>query len=262
MNVTHKEAMMNENAALIGLIDNAPARRLWLLHSALQNLPLDRAIELARIAEAFVTGSPAQQQLLLGESEGHAGPKVAKDLDQTDRIIREKSPSSVDYAATTDRARLVLSTEQRDRLLQRLAEGAKNPELAAEFGLSMKQVQGLRIGSAREIAKRREPLGKNSAYPQRDAAHSAPIDEIVRYLRQQNDVVVSQEDGFRVNGRFNLSSADLVARANRMRARQNKPPFELAGGASVRAENVSSASGHPLFWNGSASAKALPKPAG
>ena len=42
--------MMNEQVELNKLIDSPAARRLWLLHRALQSLPIDRAIELARTA--------------------------------------------------------------------------------------------------------------------------------------------------------------------------------------------------------------------
>jgi ATP-binding cassette subfamily B protein RaxB len=55
-------------------------------------------------------------------------------------------------------SRLGLSADQRERLLDGLAGGAKNIELAHEFGLSPRQVQGVRLGSAQEIALRRTRL--------------------------------------------------------------------------------------------------------
>src|SRR5205823_11138095 len=105
--------------------------------------------------------------------------------------------------------------------------GAKNAELALEFGLSPKQVQGFRIGSAREIARRRAHTG-NAFEAEQEASPTAIIDDIVRYLRQQDDVVVLQEDGgYLVNGRFRMTASELVTRANRMRTRQRKPAFEI-----------------------------------
>jgi hypothetical protein len=90
-------------------------------------------------------------------------------------------------------------------------------------------------------------LGKEPARVE-PTSLSASVGEIVRYLRQQDDVVVQQENGqFLVNGRFNLSLADLLARANRMRGRQRKPAFELSGGMPAQEKN-SSTNGHPLFW--------------
>jgi hypothetical protein len=53
-------------------------------------------------------------------------------------------------------------------------------------------------------------------------------DDVVRYLRQCDDTVVPAGDGtFLVNGRFRETLAELVKRANRMRARQRLPEFGL-----------------------------------
>jgi hypothetical protein len=60
-----------------------------------------------------------------------------------------------------------------------------------------------------------------------DLAVLATIDDVVRYLRQRDDVVVPESDGqLLVNGRFRLGPDELVERANRMRKRQGKPPFQ------------------------------------
>src|SRR5204863_8335073 len=42
------------------LIDNSAARRLWLLLQAAQSQPFDKAIELARSAEAFLMGTAVE----------------------------------------------------------------------------------------------------------------------------------------------------------------------------------------------------------
>src|SRR5262249_5534396 len=54
---SNEDGVMNEHVELTGLMENPPARRLLLLLKALQYVPFDRAIELARTAEVFVTGS-------------------------------------------------------------------------------------------------------------------------------------------------------------------------------------------------------------
>jgi hypothetical protein len=244
---TKQDVRMNEHVELIGLIDNPPARRLWLLCSALKCLPFDRAIELARAAEAFVRGSHLDSQA--GDTRGDA--EAPAGLEQTERFIKEASSGvgPVEEPIAKKRTRLALSAELRDRLLDRLAEDAKNAELAAEFGLSLQQVQGVRIGCAREIAKRRAQLSRKPVHSDQTVIPSASIDEIVRYLRQQDDVVVPQENGhFLINGRFHLAFADLVSRANRMRARQRKPEFEMIGDKPSRPKPSSAANGHPLFW--------------
>jgi len=200
---------MDEHVELIGLIDNPPARRLWLLYNALCGLPFDRAIEMARTAEAFVTGAAAEKHA--GGARVDAKPPVAEAVERTAQHIdeipsnpiigEEPSNPAVGHPTATKRTRLTLPAEQRERLLDRLAEGAKNGELATEFGLSLQQVQGLRIGCAREIAKRRDQRGKEMMDSQPVLSRSASMEEIIRYLRQQDDVVVPQENGqFLVNG--------------------------------------------------------------
>ena len=109
-------------------------RRAWLLTKALEAHPLDRALELARAAEAFITQSRTQA----GEESLASKPQP------NIQIAKAKTPTG-----------LSISAEQRDQLLGRLAEGATNAELAEEFGLSRRQVQGIRMGSAAEIATRR-----------------------------------------------------------------------------------------------------------
>jgi hypothetical protein len=53
-------------------------------------------------------------------------------------------------------------------------------------------------------------------------------DDVVRYLRRADDVVVATDDGaYMVNGRFRESLEELVKRANRMRTRQRQPLFQL-----------------------------------
>jgi two-component system, NarL family, nitrate/nitrite response regulator NarL len=52
------------------------------------------------------------------------------------------------------------------------------------------------------------------------------VTEVVRYLRQQDDVVVPEGNGiFLVNGRFRLETSELIDKANRIRSRQNEPLF-------------------------------------
>jgi hypothetical protein len=158
----------------IPFFDTPTVRRLWLLAQALRSLPLDQALELARAAEAFLTQceSATSTSALPGQKQLIASPPAeAKD------------------------GGFVLTHDQRDRMLDRLAAGGRNAELAAEFGLSAKQVQGVRMGCAREIAKRRTALAAHSPAPaqqQQVTGATASIDEIVRYLRQQDDVVVPQ----------------------------------------------------------------------
>ena len=233
---------------LIGLIENSRHRRVWLLFNAMQHLPLPQAIECARSAECFLTGSLPDEQLGDVHHDTTSDAHASAVCEQSEPLATEPSiDASIEHRTTAKPVRLAVTAEHRERILDRLAHGAKNAELAAEFGLSLRQVQGLRMGCAREIARRRDQLAKGSARIE-PTSLPASVEEIVRYLRQQDEVVVQQPNGgFLLNGRFNLTLADLLARANRMRSRQNKPSFESLGGMPVGEKN-SSANGHPLCW--------------
>jgi hypothetical protein len=242
-------------------------RRWWLLWKALECVPLEKAIDLARAADAFVTGARAESpthygpvrfepvQLGSNEPAHEPAPPAAEAAVASESMESDGKPVGVGALASAGlpaplsakRSNLVLSAEQREQLLQRLAEGAKNAELAHQFGLSRQQVQGVRMGSAREIAARRERLSHGTPASNEMSSLAPTADDIVRYLRQQDDVVVPQGNEFVVNGRFRLPFSELVSRANRMRRRQGKPEFDLAGSPPA-ATHVSVANGHPLFW--------------
>lgn len=239
---------MTDQIDPIHLIDNAPALRLWLLVQAMRSTPFDHAIEWARIAESFIIGAPAEDL-----ATDRVAP--AREQHQQDEDLLDRTNELAAHPEAPTNA-LSLSAHDRDRLLQRLAEGARNAELAAEFDISGKQVQGLRMGCAREIARRRAALVERS--PQADdriEQTTAPVslEEVVRYLRQQDDVVVLQEDGFYlVNARFRLSAAELTLRANRMRGRQSRRAFDLSRGAAAKVSGATNR--HPVFWEDSAPA--------
>jgi DNA-directed RNA polymerase specialized sigma24 family protein len=128
-------------AGLAEALTDPVRRRSWLLAKALETQPLDQALELARTAEAFITGSPNRE-------EATANPPHSDK--PTDRA------SARDTKRSKKRTPLTLPSDQREQLLERLAAGTRNAEVASEFGLSIRQVQGIRMGSAREITRIRD----------------------------------------------------------------------------------------------------------
>ena len=237
---------MTEIDQFKGLFDNPALRRWWLLYKALECKPLDRAIELARTADDFITDSASNHLNATARPDAIVASSA---LETEQELAAAAGAISTEKKGPTGRreAKAGLPTELRHQLIDRLAAGAQNTELAAEFNLAPKQVQGVRIGCAREIAQRRSPPDEAKQSASRPPVTSASADEVVRYLRQQDDVVVRQTDGtFLVNGRFQLQFSELVSRANRMRSRQGKPNFELTGHLTKEVDG--SANGHPLFW--------------
>jgi hypothetical protein len=258
--------MNSECVEWLELLGKPERRRCWLLWKALECSPLDRALDLARAADEFVTYEPAEGQI----GDAFHSKEVLLPLQPSTAITHStldvlRSPGK---PASQKRARLALAPEKREQLLQRFAQGARNAELASEFGLSMQQVQGIRMGSARQISNRRHIVDKQQKGSQPTPDPSASVDEIVRYLRQQDDVVVPQEDGeFLINGRFKLPLDGLISRANRMRTRQGKPEFRTVGhrppgeahptsvnGHQTRAVTGKLRNGHPIFWDSEESA--------
>jgi len=224
---------MPDNPSVAGVLpafDDIPQRRWWLLCKALECSPLSDALKLARAADEFLTVAPSG--ILFNT------PDEARSLGRSDQ------PECREEASQAGHTGLSLSAADRDELLDLLASGAKNAELAHRFGLTPRQVQGIRMGSARRIAKRRQETGtqQDKKVPE---TLPASIDDIVRFVRQQDDVVVPHGKGeFLVNGRFSLNLAELADRANRIRLRQGKPTFSLGDVEPIASKEMPVANGH------------------
>jgi hypothetical protein len=214
------------------LLKQPAHRRGWLLIKALECAPLDRAIGLARDADRFVVGDDSAVDTKISapasiRSHSELGPAC----DQAEAISEGLAVS-----VHSKPSRLSLTPSQRAELLDQATKGANNAQLAAAFGLTPRQVQAIRMGAARTAAAERAPAARAAAPQQFDGSQtvdsmiSAATEDVVRYLRQQDDVVVPAGDGmFLVNGRFRLGLTELIAKANRARERQNKPLFKATG---------------------------------
>jgi len=219
-------------------------RRLWLLTEAMASGPLDRALELAKAADEFVLGATETTEPVKATDESVLS---TTETTQTEQASTANAPKNAECQAAPSRSSheepkaglLSLLPERREELLDRMARGETNAALAAEFGLTPMQIQGFRMGAARRIASRRSAAHGTMQQDLPDRI-SASIEDVVRYLRQQDDVVVPEgSDRYVVNGRFHLDLAELLAKANRIRARHNKPLFQLRGlPANGRADQI------------------------
>ena len=108
---------MDEVGVSSKLFEAPVDRRLWLLHKALECMPLDRAIALARDVEEFLTeGAPVSSKLQAAQLRSESGAALPENR------LSEK-PDSVGSPAPSRRpatqTRLALSHEQRERLMDR-----------------------------------------------------------------------------------------------------------------------------------------------
>ena len=114
------------------VLNDPVQRRSWLLAQALETEPLDRALELARAAEAFITEAPAVE--------------IASAVSPLRSVAVATPTPDANRNPLKQRNSLTLASERREQLLERLAQGARNAEVAREFGLSVRQVQGVKDG--------------------------------------------------------------------------------------------------------------------
>jgi hypothetical protein len=214
-------------------------RRFWLLRQALKSgSSMAEALKIAEEVEAFLVAGAASCSSNNTPNKFAAAP--LETAHGKPRAMLQAVPSSL------------LNPEEKAELSARLDACNSNAQLAVEFGLTPRQVQGFRMQVGRRAKSKIAAIN-----PQPRAAASAPasltnspvIDEVVRYLRQQGDVVVADGPGmFLLNGRFRLDVDQLQHRANRMRQRQRKPEFQIGE--------------RPMAGREGGSARRLPAPIG
>ena len=224
-----------------------PARRAWLFANALRSLSFDRANRVGTHRGSVLDGRRIPPPSRYG-SRLEWEPNLIENVDNTKSKTDESTsaPLPVKQAAHKPRP-LEPRRSDRDRLLDRLAEGVRNAEPAAEFSLHLKQVQGGPDG-LRSRNRRASRAAQQKARARRSNGQIESLDWGCRAISAtQDDVVVPQENSeFLVNGRFQMPLSDLVARANRMRRRQGKPAFELENTTAGPVARLNIANGQAL----------------
>jgi len=251
--------------------EDAAQRRWWLLCKGLACVPLDRAIELARAADEFVNGRQGTGEQHRNTREAAVAPEGADDRHEDAKKLISRETRGFEAGTAPQPTRLILSPERRQQLIEALARGEKNADLARQFGLTPRQVQGMRMGSARRKATVSDPASDIQQERNRPVSleQNRPVDgegkravateDVIRFLRQQDDVVVPEGDGsFLVNARFKMQLGELVSRANRMRLRQGKPEFLLPEAGPIAATTLQRVNGHHPMFSGDTLSSAEP----
>jgi hypothetical protein len=180
-------------------------RRSWLLNKALENASFDEALKLAQVADEFLRVDKLETNApILTEPVARGSHGAHYDADPLQNILSLPVECKSDHLHLTN-----IGSD---------AEQTVIVELRRSFEGSSDELPGDLRGK-REVASQ-VSVEKNSLV-------LASQEEVVRYLRQRDDVVVpAGPNAFLVNGRFRLNFDEMVMRANKMRERQGKPLFE------------------------------------
>lgn len=211
---------------LATLFSEPASRRCWLLNKALENAPLDEALRLARAADEF---------LGIDEANAQALPNG-----QPLKEWRLRSSSTAPNQDSQSADRPPIATSPCDQVEQH-AGHTSTADHVADTPDNLKAADNLKNAGAVENDRLEDASNKSEVEEAGDEpgdsepqvamtsslAVLAGMDDLVRYLRQQDDVVVSAGLGtYLVNGRFHLNSEELLARANKIRQRQGKLQFQ------------------------------------
>jgi hypothetical protein len=224
-------------------LDPAARRRLWIVGRFVERCGLseiDAVLSVAAKVEAFiVTGATS-------DADGAAkhGVTACTGDESTDLEIYRPAFSQAQLATTISTGlrssaspgskgnvaqRPLLDQEAKARFIQEAARNPDNRHLAQTFGLSIRQAHAIRVGVSKYIASaRREYEQQMQDDPLRTKAKSgSTMDDVVRYLREIDDVVVPDGRHYVVNSNLTLTAEQLVERANRKRREHNLQPLVM-----------------------------------
>jgi hypothetical protein len=213
---------MENRTELATVLTRPLLRRCWLLNKALEHASLDEALRLARAADAFLREDGHPQ---LGQPQAQAsstgallngwlidGSSTAPEQDFDSAVAVALAPPVGDQGQALGRVSVTGHvTAAMDAFRSAQANDWLKDAACASATIESADV----------------PAGSEPRTAMTGLAVLTGMDDIVRYLRQQDDVVVTAgKNAYLVNGRFKLSCEELLARANRIRERQGKPLFQ------------------------------------
>jgi|HubBroStandDraft_1064217.scaffolds.fasta_scaffold23667_2 hypothetical protein len=205
--------------------------RLYFLLLALREGRTEQALIVAERMEKFVSAcdeGPHSGVPKTAEREQDPPVAIGTSICTDDGVRSERSGAT----KPVSKAKGLLSDEAlRRRFVNAIASGADNRRLAEEFCLSLRQANGLRLGMTRKRFPKHADRAPNprveqqNSLPQMRESGQDPLDDVVRFLRQRDDVIVKRGDDFLLNSRHILTAAQLVERANRKRRELGKSEF-------------------------------------
>jgi len=238
-------------------LDVAARRRMWIVgrfleHSLLSEI--DCVLSLAAKVEAFIIngfGSNDAVETKVG-AQNYA---EAADLQRSNQIASQVSPlatnpaSSINAVSQSRGGRAVryplLDQETKARFIHEAARNPDNRHLARIFGLSVRQTHAIRVGVSKYIAtaRREYELQMQDEFLKNKVKSGPTMDDVVRYLRQRDDVVVPTGQHYVVNSNLALTAEELIERANRKRREHNQEPLAVQADEALCATSASGVQG-------------------
>jgi hypothetical protein len=183
-------------------LDVAARRRLWCLLRIVGRYEARAALELAARMALFITS-------------GRAAP-----------IARPAQIASAGAAEYVQRAPHCLPAHQKDPYRKFLYSRKPRPRAGKR-----------RTSSTAQITRDQE-LAMQEAFLRKRQVGPPTMADVILFLRQRGDVVLTTGGGYVVNGASSVDHTELVRRANRMRERMGLPTFAADASHSQTAEHV------------------------
>lgn len=234
-------------------LDAAQRRRLWIVELVLDGgthqSPGD-AFELALRLERFISSG-----LDCGEGDGHENESRASRSGEGAGLLSPAASSQ----ATVARPSPQPSRNDARPVPSNLRQPIANPPAAGDVdrSLAVGLRHSVRAGQAGKLNLTRLPQGRSSranssdrhlsrdeelALQQQFLRQRAPapytIEDVIRFLRQRGDSVVTHDAGYLVNERLVLTRDQLITRANRKRKHIGAPLFAITNGVAAAPEPV------------------------
>jgi hypothetical protein len=236
-----------------GDLDDAGRRRFWIMKLLLERIANEHpgeALELAFRIERFIHtgqshGERASQSSATAAAVVRPDPPAAPSGSTTaaQQSAAVRAPNS---PPPSSRPRIpLLASEAREQFAALAATGVDNRVLAGRFHVSVRQAHAIRLSLARQrpevrpawsaskpravgsALSREEELELEAEFLRQRKPPPCTIDDVIRFLRQRGDSVVTHEGGYLVNERLILATNQLIERANRYRERIGAPAFEI-----------------------------------
>lgn len=234
----------NENSLAEGL-DASARRRFWLVAQFISRCSvseIESAISASSKVEAFIANGYRSSCNPIGPrnvaasvSPGSIKIQTAQTIDRDLLPTPAASVVSQNVVAIDGKyrnaRRQLLDKDTRTRFIQEASINSDNRHLAQIFGLSVRQAHAIRVGLSKFIAEARREieLQMQHDFLRNKSAAGATMDDVVRYLRQINDVVVPNGQNYVVNYKLALTAEQLLERANAKRRERNQKPLVIEG---------------------------------